>query len=124
MARTMNTGTEFGLFNPDHPEESCENCGHSSDCATHSEPAYPAGPCSCGASTRSKRRYVGLVGLFPQGPISTTCSTAAGDTSEEGLAWVRNNSLAYIERNPLGPWEKLQIVETVEVTAINIPEKD
>lgn len=23
-------------------------CGHASDCAVHSEPAYPAGPCDCG----------------------------------------------------------------------------
>lgn len=23
-------------------------CGHLSDCAVHNEPAYPAGPCSCG----------------------------------------------------------------------------
>lgn len=23
---------------------------HASDCATHNEPAYPAGPCDCGAT--------------------------------------------------------------------------
>ncbi len=23
-------------------------CGHASDCAVHSEPAYPAGDCTCG----------------------------------------------------------------------------
>lgn len=24
-------------------------CGHASDCAVHNEPAFPAGPCDCGA---------------------------------------------------------------------------
>lgn len=25
---------------------------HASDCAVHNEPAYPAGPCDCGATVR------------------------------------------------------------------------
>lgn len=40
----------------DNAEKECEAlrgcqsgaCGHASDCAVHNEPAYPAGPCSCG----------------------------------------------------------------------------
>ncbi|AWN04632.1 hypothetical protein HOT29_gp013 [Microbacterium phage Squash] len=31
----------------DHPEQDCANCGHQGDCATHNEPAMPAGPCDC-----------------------------------------------------------------------------
>lgn len=31
----------------DHPESSCVNCEHRSDCATHNEPAFPAGQCDC-----------------------------------------------------------------------------
>jgi len=27
-----------------------DSCSHSSDCAVHNEPAYPAGPCDCGAT--------------------------------------------------------------------------
>lgn len=34
-------------YRPDHPEKSCASCGHNSDCATHNEPAMPAGPCNC-----------------------------------------------------------------------------
>lgn len=29
----------------DAAEDAC--CGHTSDCAVHNEPAYPAGPCNC-----------------------------------------------------------------------------
>lgn len=36
----------------DHPEQSCDNCGHASDCATHNEPAGPNGPCDCGKLPR------------------------------------------------------------------------
>lgn len=32
---------------------------HSSDCAVHNEPAYPAGPCSCGATRRWIANVVG-----------------------------------------------------------------
>lgn len=30
---------------------------HDSDCAVHNEPAYPAGPCDCGALAKHERRY-------------------------------------------------------------------
>lgn len=30
---------------------------HNSDCAVHNEPAYPAGPCDCGAQLKAERRY-------------------------------------------------------------------
>lgn len=30
---------------------------HDSDCSVHNEPAYPAGPCDCGALARHERRY-------------------------------------------------------------------
>ena len=29
------------------------DCGHWSDCAVHNEPAFPAGPCNCGANVRA-----------------------------------------------------------------------
>ena len=31
---------------------------HDSDCAVHNEPAYPAGPCDCGAEAKAQRRYL------------------------------------------------------------------
>lgn len=31
----------------------CKIVPHASDCAVHNEPAYPAGPCSCGANAIS-----------------------------------------------------------------------
>ena len=43
---------------PDHPKQNCANCGHDSDCATHNEPALPAGPCDC-------RRRWAKGGLIP-----------------------------------------------------------
>lgn len=36
---------------PDHPESSCVDCGHRSDCATHNAPAFAPGPCSCKTTT-------------------------------------------------------------------------
>ncbi len=33
---------------PETKSQPC--CGHRSDCAVHSEPAYPAGECTCGRS--------------------------------------------------------------------------
>ena len=33
---------------------------HWSDCAVHSEPAYPAGECNCGGYTPQQRTWVGL----------------------------------------------------------------
>lgn len=29
---------------------------HASDCAVHNEPAYPAGPCNCGAELTARRK--------------------------------------------------------------------
>lgn len=29
---------------------------HDSDCAVHNEPAYPAGPCNCGAELTARRK--------------------------------------------------------------------
>ena len=34
---------------------------HDSDCAVYNEPAYPAGPCDCGAEARAKRQYVKMI---------------------------------------------------------------
>lgn len=31
----------------DHPQNSCEECGHQSDCATHNMPAEKPGRCTC-----------------------------------------------------------------------------
>lgn len=42
--RVVNT-VQRTLFG--HPEDSCETCGHASDCATHNEPALPMGACNC-----------------------------------------------------------------------------
>ena len=35
---------------------------HDSDCAVNNEPAFPAGPCDCGAEARAQRRYVRMMG--------------------------------------------------------------
>ena len=34
----------------------CKVAPHASDCAVHSEPAYPTGECNCGASVESLRK--------------------------------------------------------------------
>jgi hypothetical protein len=36
--------------------ESSSCCGHASDCAVHNEPAFPAGPCDCGAEKSNALR--------------------------------------------------------------------
>ena len=47
-------------------EQSTEPVGHWSDCAVHSEPAYPKGECDCGGFTtppqpqEATRQWVGL----------------------------------------------------------------
>jgi hypothetical protein len=45
-------GEELTIARADHPEPGCADCGHRSDCATHDEPAMPAGRCNCGKVTR------------------------------------------------------------------------
>ena len=35
---------------------------HDSDCAVNNEPAFPAGPCDCGAEARARHQYVRMLG--------------------------------------------------------------
>lgn len=35
---------------------------HDSDCAVNNEPAFPAGPCDCGAEARAQRRFARMMG--------------------------------------------------------------
>lgn len=37
---------------PTEPKETCCFIQHRSDCQVHNEPAYPNGPCDCGAMDR------------------------------------------------------------------------
>ena len=39
------------IFEKNYKPEPC--CEHSSDCAVHNMPAYPNGPCSCGAEKKA-----------------------------------------------------------------------
>lgn len=41
-------------------EQQQQQTQHWSDCAVHSEPAYPAGECDCGGYVTIKRIYAGL----------------------------------------------------------------
>lgn len=34
---------------------------HDSDCAVNNEPAFPAGPCDCGAEARAQRRFARML---------------------------------------------------------------
>ncbi len=40
------------------------NCRHTSSCAVHNEPAYPAGPCDCGLLLTQSPAYKGSVESF------------------------------------------------------------
>jgi hypothetical protein len=42
--------------------ESPSGIRHWSSCAMHNEPAYPAGPCDCGALAKAERRYAVWLG--------------------------------------------------------------
>lgn len=46
---TVQVGTERIVVDPVTGKLTTEPVKHWSDCAVHSEPAYPAGPCDCGA---------------------------------------------------------------------------
>lgn len=35
---------------------------HDSDCSVNNEPAYPAGPCDCGALAKAQHQYVKMLG--------------------------------------------------------------
>jgi hypothetical protein len=55
----------------------CEGCqalgpgrGHLSDCRVHDEPAYPKGPCSCGATIHSACRRRGHCNYVPACDVS------------------------------------------------------
>lgn len=56
---------------PDHPEKSCVSCGHSSDCATHNEPAMPAGRCNCSKLTGAERLEYTIAAVSENGAISS-----------------------------------------------------
>jgi hypothetical protein len=52
----------------DHPEPSCEDCGHDSDCATHNAPALTAGACDC---TRQRHNH-DAIGVYANCPACGT----------------------------------------------------
>ena len=54
-----NENERLGLYRDAYAEQ--EPVAHWSDCAVHSEPAYPKGKCDCGGYTHSPQRtWVGL----------------------------------------------------------------
>lgn len=65
-------------------------CSHASDCAIHSEPAYPAGPCNCEPGAwRAFARWDGIDTSDPPDGVSDTFAQGyeAGKAHALGLVY-------------------------------------
>lgn len=85
----------------EHPE-TCDNCGHKSDCSTHNEPAMANEPCDCAEEKMAAdetidealyRRVYGAVGEasmcwtdFPSGVFD---STRANRVADDLIAFIK-----------------------------------